>query len=74
MNITFLVEFFYIFIFFSIFFGSLFYICDDGLYNIFVDLGIEQFFISVKLQIFSCLSIVHLFILYLLGYNRTKIM
>ena len=46
---------------------------EDKIYDLFIDLGIDMIFIPINLEILLALTFIHLFILYLLGYNRAKI-
>ena len=46
---------------------------EDALYNLFLDLGIGVSLISVNSEILVLLTSLHLFILYLLSYNKAKL-
>jgi len=46
---------------------------EDKIYDLSIDLGIDMIFIPINLEILLALTFIHLFILYLLGYNRAKI-
>ncbi len=46
---------------------------EDEIYDLFIDLGIDMVFIPINLEVLLALTFIHLFILYLLGYNRAKI-
>jgi hypothetical protein len=46
---------------------------EDNIYDLFIDLGVDMIFIHINLGILLALTFIHLFILYLLGYNRAKI-
>ena len=65
-------ELLYFFLFFSLI-AFIYSFIEELLYDFFVDFGIDMIFISMNLEIFFALTFIHLFILYLLGYNRTKI-
>jgi len=51
---------------------SLYFIFTDNIYDVLVVLNLEWLFIFVPKSILVALSLSHLFILYLLGYNKTK--
>jgi hypothetical protein len=63
-------------VYFSLASGVVFFLltyCDEWIYQILVDYDKENLWVFLPSDILYPLSVFHLFILYLLGYNRAKI-
>jgi hypothetical protein len=61
------------YLFATLFLAFAYGVYEDTLYNLFLDLGIGVNLISVNSEILVLLTSLHLFILYLLSYNKAKL-